>query len=62
RDIETGLKVQQGSWYHLGLKNISRSQLSYVNSRRDFKLFQSLYYLLWVMEAVVPALSRPTTA
>ncbi len=47
RDIETGLKVQHGSWYHLGLKNISRSQLSYVNSRRDYMLFQSLYYHLF---------------
>ena len=47
RDIETGLKVQQGAWYHLGLKNISRSQLSYVNSRRDYHIFQSLYYHLF---------------
>jgi hypothetical protein len=55
RDIETGLKVQQGTWYHLGLKNISRSQLSYVNSRRDYKLFQSLYYHLFARCAdIVP--------
>ena len=47
RDIETGLKVQSWAWYHLGLKNISRSQLSYVNARRDFRLFQSLYYHLF---------------
>ena len=47
RDVETGLKVQSWAWYHLGLKNISRSQLSYVNARRDYHLFQSLYYHLF---------------
>jgi hypothetical protein len=47
RDVETGLKVQSWAWYHLGLKNISRSQLSYVNARRDYRLFQSLYYHLF---------------
>ena len=47
RDIETGLRVQSWAWYHLGLKNISRSQLSYVNARRDYRLFQGLYYHLF---------------
>ena len=44
RDVVTGLRVQNMSWYHLGLKNISRSQLSYVNARRDYRIFQNLYY------------------
>jgi len=44
RDVEAGLRVQQSSWHHLGLKNISRSQLAYVNSRRDSQLFQGLFY------------------
>jgi len=47
RDIVTGLNVQHWAWYHLGLKNISRSQLSYVNARRDYRLFQGLYYHLF---------------
>lgn len=47
RDIETGLKVQSWAWYHLGLKNISRSQLSYVNTRRDYRIYQHLYYHLF---------------
>lgn len=47
RDIETGLRVQSWAWYHLGLKNISRSQLSYVNARRDYRLYQNLYYQLF---------------
>lgn len=46
RDVETGLQVQSWAWYHLGLKNISRSQLSYVNARRDYRLYQNLYYQL----------------
>lgn len=46
RDIETGLKVQRWAWYHLGLTNISRSQLSYVNARRDYRLYQNLYVQL----------------
>lgn len=46
RDVEAGLRVQQGSWHHLGIRNISRSQLAYVNSRRDNKLFQGLFLRL----------------
>jgi hypothetical protein len=47
RDIETGLKVQHKDWYHLGLKNVSRSQLAYVNQRRSSKIFQDLYFHLF---------------
>lgn len=55
RDIETGLRVQSWAWYHLGLKNISRSQLSYVNARRDYHIFQNLYYQLFARcSAIAP--------
>ena len=47
RDIETGLKVQHKDWYHLGLTNVSRSQLAYVNQRRSFEIFRNLYYHLF---------------
>lgn len=47
RDIETGLRAQQDLWHHLGLKNISKSQLSYVNGKRDYRIFQNLYYNLF---------------
>lgn len=46
RDIETGLRVHQNHWYHLGLRNISRSQLAYVNERRDYAIFENLFYNL----------------
>ncbi len=37
RDIETGLKIHHNYWHQLGLRNISRSQLSYVNNKRDYQ-------------------------
>lgn len=55
RDVETGLRVQSRAWYHLGLKNISRSQLSYVNARRDYTIYQNLYFnLLARCAAIAP--------
>lgn len=47
RQIESGLRVNRNSYYHLGLENMSKSQLSYVNNRRDYRLFQALYYHLY---------------
>lgn len=47
RDVESGLQVQYKDWYHLGLKNISRSQLAYSNKKRDYKIFKNLYYRLF---------------
>ena len=47
RQIESGLRVNRNSYYHLGLKNMSKSQLSYVNSRRNYQLYQALYYHLY---------------
>jgi len=47
RDIETGLKVQYQDWYHLGIENVSRSQLALVNKRKSYKIFEHLYYHLY---------------
>ena len=44
RDIEAGLKVQHGSWYHLGIENIARSTISHANNRRDCRLYENLFY------------------
>jgi len=60
RDIETGLRVQQSSWHHLDLKNISRSQLSYVNGRRSYQLVQSIFQRLLVRCAEVAPKSQLT--
>ena len=43
RDIETGLRAQQGSWYHLGIASVARSTLSDANTRRPFEIFRALF-------------------
>ena len=47
RDIETGLKMQQGSWYHLGLVNAVRSTISYANSKRLYQIKEKSFYYLY---------------
>lgn len=46
RDVISGLFVNQNAWHYLGLKNISRSQLSYSNKNRNYEIFKNLYYHL----------------
>jgi hypothetical protein len=46
RDIETGLRVQDNSWYHLGLSGISKSTLSRAMRNRPYEIFESLFYEL----------------
>lgn len=46
RDITTGLVAHAGRWYHLGLSGISRSTLADANSRRDYQIFEHLFYCL----------------
>jgi len=46
RDIETGLSVHVQNWYHLGIKSVSKSTLSDANNRRDFHVFEELFYAL----------------
>ena len=44
RDIETGLLIQNHSWYHLGIETVARSTLSKANEKRSAKIFESLFY------------------
>ncbi len=46
RDIETGLGTQSGRWYHLGLSGVHRSTLSDANTKRDYRIFEDLFYHL----------------
>jgi len=46
RDIETGLATQSGRWYHLGLRGIHRSTLSDANTKRDYRIFEDMFYHL----------------
>jgi hypothetical protein len=59
RDIETGLRIQDSRWYHLGLNTVARSTLSVANGKRPWNIYESLFYK--VLERC-GNLSRGTTA
>lgn len=44
RDITAGLLAQQNNWYHIGLKKICRSTLSEANNRRDYRIYEGIFY------------------
>lgn len=44
RDIETGLRIQDSRWYHLGLNTVARSTLSTANAKRPWNIYESLFY------------------
>jgi len=46
REIETGLRMHQHKWYHLGVKTVARSTLSEALSRRDYQIYEKLFYSL----------------
>lgn len=46
REIETGLLMHANAWYHLGVKTVARSSLSDANNRRDYRIFEQLFYEL----------------
>lgn len=46
RDIETGLQTQSDRLYHLGLGRIRRSTLSDANTKRDYRIFEDMFYHL----------------
>ena len=46
REIETGLRCNQKTWYHLGLDGVSKSNLAYANKNRPCEIFESLFYAL----------------
>jgi len=46
RDIETGLKMHQPAWAHLGLVNAVRSTMAHANARRNWTLYAAMFYLL----------------
>lgn len=46
REVETGLSVQNNAWYHLGINTVARSSLADANSKRDYRVFEKLFYSL----------------
>ena len=46
RDIVTGLSAHGSRWYHLGLTGVNKSTLSDANAKRDYRIFEDLFYHL----------------
>lgn len=46
RDVILSLKSKSKLWYHLGLKSISRNNLSYALKNRSHKIFEESFYML----------------
>lgn len=46
REIETGFNMHGENWYHLGIKTVAKSTLSDANNRRDYQIFEKLFYAL----------------
>lgn len=46
REVETGLSVQNNAWYHLGINTVAKSSLADANSKRDYRVFEKLFYSL----------------
>ena len=46
REIETGLTMHGAKWYHLGIATVARSTLSDAMNRRDYHIFEKLFYAL----------------
>ena len=45
RDIIICLNIHKKKWYHLGLKNLTRSNLSYANSKRPYQIYEEFFYV-----------------
>lgn len=46
RDIVTGLSAHASRWYHLGFAGINKSTLSDANAKRDYRMYEGLFYQL----------------
>ena len=46
REIETSLRIQDSTWYHLGLETVARSTLASANEKRPYCIYESLFYEL----------------
>lgn len=46
REIETGLSVHNNVWYHLGVGSVARSTLAEANQKRDYRIYEKLFYVL----------------
>ncbi len=55
RDIIICLNVHKNKWYHIGLKKLTRSNLSHANSKRPYQIYEKLFYtFLEKCKTVIP--------
>lgn len=60
RDIETWLQANEDKLYHMWIKTIARSTLSYWNNKTDSKLFEELFYsVVWHYKTACIAMNDP---
>jgi hypothetical protein len=46
RDITHSLQSNRNCLHHMGIKKVSRNNLSYRNEHRDYRIFEGAYYML----------------
>jgi len=46
RDIIHSLQSNASNMYHMGIRSVSRNNLSHQNNKRDHRIFEQFYYLL----------------
>ena len=46
REIETALRIQDSTWYHLGIETVARSTFASANEKRPYEIYESLFYEL----------------
>lgn len=46
REIETALRIQDSTWYHLGIETVARSTVAAANEKRPYGIYESLFYEL----------------
>ena len=47
RDICNGLTSKMNYWYHLGLRSVSRNNLSHAMMKRPYQIFEKSFYYLY---------------
>ena len=47
KSIESGLLTNKSCLYHLGISKTSKSTLAYANEKRDYRMYEHLFYHLY---------------
>jgi hypothetical protein len=53
--IESGLRTNSNSLYHLGISKTSKSTIAYANENRDYRVYEHLFYdIYYKIKAITP--------